>query len=82
MLWLARRRCDTVPQGTYVLDPWLSVLSMSSKAWLAAPGLLARAEVTIKHSIFLNGSKTLVPAGTSVVMCYHTALKIFGRIIS
>ena len=25
-----------VPPGTYVLDPWLSVLCMRSKAWLAA----------------------------------------------
>ena len=29
-----------------VLDPWLSVLRVRSKAWLAAPGLLAHAEVT------------------------------------
>ena len=30
-----RSRCE-MRQGTYVLDPWLSVLCMRSKAWLAA----------------------------------------------
>ena len=46
-----------VPSGTKVMDLWLSVLCMCSKAWLAAPVLLARAEVT-KNILFFNGSKT------------------------
>ncbi len=40
------RTCMPVPWGAYVLGPWLSVLCMRSKAWLAAPVLLAHAEVT------------------------------------
>ncbi len=63
-----------VPPGTYVLDLWLSVLCMRSKAWLAArvslrlahlsstraaaPVLLAHAEVT-KHIIFFQWVQNL-----------------------
>ncbi len=41
-----------VPHGTYVFTLLLSVLCMCSKAWLAAPVLLAHAEVTANIIIF------------------------------
>ncbi len=49
------------PPGAYVFTPWLSVLCMRSKAWLAALGLLAHADVT-KNSIFSMGPKLRYPA--------------------
>jgi hypothetical protein len=42
-----------LPPGNYVFTLWLSVLCMRSKAWLAAPVLLAHAEVT-KNIIFFQ----------------------------
>ena len=46
------------PPGAKVFTLWLSVLCMRSKAWLAAPVLIAHVEVTKKHKYFFNGSKT------------------------
>jgi hypothetical protein len=53
---------------TLVLDPWLSVLCMRSKAWLAAPVLLAHAEVTITLYVF-NGSKPSAPGDINQAAC-------------
>ena len=68
----------------------LSVLCMRSKAWLAAPGLLAHAEVTKSTIIFFSGSQTQVPHG--VCMCAHRSLlclyewvvypRVYGRRLS
>ncbi len=48
-----------LPLGTYVLDLWLIVLCMRPQAWLAAPVLLAHAEVTKKHNIFFQWVQNL-----------------------
>ncbi len=55
MSWRLWGQC--VLPNTYVFTLWLSVLCMRSKAWLAALGLFAHAEVTQKHNVFAMGSK-------------------------
>ncbi len=47
--------------GYLVVTLGLSVLCMRSKAWLAAPVLLAHVEVTKNHNRFFDESKTWVP---------------------
>ncbi len=49
------------------MDLWFTVLCLRSKAWLAAPVLLAHAEVTANIICFSNGSKTL---GTPAVLVF------------
>ncbi len=43
-------------------NEWFSVLCMRSKAWLAAPGLLAHAEVTENIVFVIMGPKLRHPA--------------------
>ena len=57
----AARFTGAVPWGTPVLDPWLSVLCMHSKAWLAAPVLLAHADVTKTYFISSMGPTLRYP---------------------
>ncbi len=49
-----------IPLDTLVFILWLSVLCMCTKAWLAAPALLAHAEVT-KIACFSRGPKLRYP---------------------
>ncbi len=46
-----------VPPSALVFTLWLSVLCIRSKAWLAAPVLLAHADVTKNIKYFLMGPK-------------------------
>ena len=62
-----------VPPDTYVLDRWLSVLYMHSKAWLASP---SRARWGHKNIIFVSmGPKLSYPAVTQCTHRRDVALK-------
>ncbi len=63
-LWNSVSFARLIPPGTYVLDLWLSVLWMRSKAWLAARRAVSLTLRSQKHKFYFNGSETFVPHGS------------------